>query len=187
MKRRLWTMVGAIATAVVALGVLAPAGRRGRPALLRAALGIAAGADRSGARLSRPAGGRPNGPAQLLRSPRLRLRRGGGRRRGPVRPAGDADRRRRARSRCAAARFSRSRSTRRPTTSMAARPSAPRDPSRARGGARFRTFRQVASGGSFEGYTTVGLGVRARLPFRMFVLRGPGSGSRLVIDVAHRW
>jgi hypothetical protein len=29
--------------------------------------------------------------------------------------------------------------------------------------------------------------VRARLPFRVFVLRGPGSGSRLVIDVAHRW
>ena len=51
----------------------------------------------------------------------------------------------------------------------------------------FDTFRQVASGGSFEGYTTVGLGVRARLPFRTFVLPGPGAGSRLVIDVAHRW
>jgi hypothetical protein len=53
---------------------------------------------------------------------------------------------------------------------------------------RFTTFRQVADAGSFEGNTTVGLGVRARLPFRVFTLDGPGTGgSRLVIDVAHRW
>lgn len=51
----------------------------------------------------------------------------------------------------------------------------------------YRTFRQVRWAGSFEGQTTVGLGVRARLPFRVFVLNGPGSGSRLVVDVAHRW
>jgi hypothetical protein len=51
----------------------------------------------------------------------------------------------------------------------------------------FTTFRQVAFLGTFEGQTTIGLGVRARLPFRVFVLAGPGSGSRLVIDVAHRW
>ncbi|MGH8895678.1 MAG: AMIN-like domain-containing (lipo)protein [Egibacteraceae bacterium] len=51
----------------------------------------------------------------------------------------------------------------------------------------FRTFRQVAGAGSFEGYTAVGLGVRGRLPFRVFTLAGPGAGSRLVIDVAHRW
>jgi hypothetical protein len=51
----------------------------------------------------------------------------------------------------------------------------------------FRTFRQVYFDGTFEGYTTVGLGVRARLPFRVFLLAGPGNGSRLVIDVAHRW
>ncbi len=51
----------------------------------------------------------------------------------------------------------------------------------------YRTFRQAAWGGSFEGYTTVGLGVRARLPFRVFTLDGPGTGSRLVIDVAHQW
>lgn len=51
----------------------------------------------------------------------------------------------------------------------------------------FGTFRQVASGGSFEGDTTFGLGVRARLPFRVFVVRGPGSTSRLVVDVSHRW
>jgi hypothetical protein len=51
----------------------------------------------------------------------------------------------------------------------------------------FRTLRQVAHAGSFEGQTTLGAGVRARLPFRVFTLAGPGSGSRLVIDVAHRW
>lgn len=48
----------------------------------------------------------------------------------------------------------------------------------------WKTFRQVASGGSFEGYTTIGLGVRARLPFRVFTLTDPG---RIVIDVAHQW
>ena len=46
----------------------------------------------------------------------------------------------------------------------------------------FPTLRQVASGGSFEGYTTVGVGVRARLPFRVF-----RSGTHLVVDVAHHW
>jgi hypothetical protein len=51
----------------------------------------------------------------------------------------------------------------------------------------WRTFRQAAWAGSFEGQTTIGLGVRARLPFRVFALDGPGSGSRLVVDVAHRW
>lgn len=51
----------------------------------------------------------------------------------------------------------------------------------------YTTFRQIALAGSFEGRTTIGLGVRARLPFRVFVLGGPGPDSRLVIDVAHRW
>jgi hypothetical protein len=54
----------------------------------------------------------------------------------------------------------------------------------------FRTFRQVAWGGSFEGQTTIGLGVRARLPFRVTVLDGsPGhpTGARVLIDVAHAW
>jgi hypothetical protein len=51
----------------------------------------------------------------------------------------------------------------------------------------FRTFEQVAWGGSFEGKTTIGLGVRARLPFRVLTLEGPGSGSRLIVDVAHFW
>lgn len=51
----------------------------------------------------------------------------------------------------------------------------------------FQTFRDVVFAGTFEGETTIGLGVRARLPFRVFTLAGPGSGTRLVIDVAHRW
>ncbi len=51
----------------------------------------------------------------------------------------------------------------------------------------YRTFREVAFAGSFEGQSTIGLGVRARLPFRVFTLPGPGNGSRLVIDVGHRW
>jgi hypothetical protein len=51
----------------------------------------------------------------------------------------------------------------------------------------YRTFRQVVLAGSFEGYTTLGIGVRARLPYRVFTLDGPGTSSRLVVDVAHRW
>jgi hypothetical protein len=46
----------------------------------------------------------------------------------------------------------------------------------------YQTFRQVAWAGSWEGTTMVGLGVRARLPFRVFTLPG-----QVVIDVAHRW
>ena len=62
------------------------------------------------------------------------------------------------------------------------------DPSHVADVAGFRTFRQVASGGSFEGVTVLGLGVRARLPFRVFVLDGPTSSQkRLVVDVAHLW
>ena len=51
----------------------------------------------------------------------------------------------------------------------------------------YRTFRQLAFAGSFEGQTTFGLGLRARLPMRAFVLSGPDDGQRLVIDVAHSW
>jgi hypothetical protein len=51
----------------------------------------------------------------------------------------------------------------------------------------YRTFRDLRWAGGFEGSSTVGLGVRARLPFRVHVVPGPGSGSRLVVDVAHRW
>ena len=51
----------------------------------------------------------------------------------------------------------------------------------------FRTFRQVYWGGTFEGTTTMGIGVRGRLPFRVNVVPGPGERTRLVIDVAHSW
>jgi hypothetical protein len=47
----------------------------------------------------------------------------------------------------------------------------------------WQTFRQVVLMGGID----VLLGLRARLPFRVFYLDGPGAGSRLVIDVAHRW
>ena len=66
----------------------------------------------------------------------------------------------------------------------------PRNPREAVTVSGFRTFRQVAWLGSFEGRSTVGVGMRARLPFRVFVLDGPpGSGRdvRFVVDVAHRW
>jgi hypothetical protein len=51
----------------------------------------------------------------------------------------------------------------------------------------YDTLRDVVFGGSFEGYTSFAVGVRARLPYRVFVLSGPGTRSRIVLDVAHRW
>ncbi|WP_258725582.1 AMIN-like domain-containing (lipo)protein [Cellulomonas sp. NS3] len=64
---------------------------------------------------------------------------------------------------------------------------APANPSEVRDVTGYQTFRQVVWAGTFEGHTSLGLGVRARLPFRAFELAGPGSGSRIVVDVAHRW
>ena len=64
---------------------------------------------------------------------------------------------------------------------------APVHPVEAENVAGYGTFRQVAWGGSFEGQSAIGLGVRARLPFRVMVLDGPGDDARLVIDVAHSW
>jgi hypothetical protein len=63
----------------------------------------------------------------------------------------------------------------------------PADPNELSNVSGYQTFRQVAWAGSFEGYSSLGLGVRARLPFRVFTLEGPDAGSRLVIDVAHFW
>jgi hypothetical protein len=51
----------------------------------------------------------------------------------------------------------------------------------------YATFRQLVFAGTFEGVSEFGVGVRARLPFRVFVLAGPGTSSRVVMDVAHRW
>ena len=45
-----------------------------------------------------------------------------------------------------------------------------------------RTFRQVAWANSFQGLTSAGLGVRARLPVRAFTLP-----DHLVVDIAHAW
>lgn len=65
----------------------------------------------------------------------------------------------------------------------------PPSPTEVVGVSGFRTFRQVAWAGSFEGQTTLGVGVRARLPFRVFVLPGSPSDhhARVVVDVAHHW
>lgn len=46
----------------------------------------------------------------------------------------------------------------------------------------FETFRVAKYGGSFEGRTTIALGVRARLPMRVTTL-----DDRIILDVAHRW
>jgi hypothetical protein len=51
----------------------------------------------------------------------------------------------------------------------------------------YRTFRQAAWAGSYEGQTTIGLGVRAKLPMRVFVLNDADGRRRVVVDVAHRW
>ncbi|MEU6085102.1 hypothetical protein [Streptomyces sp. NPDC047108] len=46
----------------------------------------------------------------------------------------------------------------------------------------YKTFKDARFATSFEGDTQIGLGVRARLPFRVMQ-----TGDRLVIDVAHSW
>jgi hypothetical protein len=46
----------------------------------------------------------------------------------------------------------------------------------------YRTFRDARFAGSFEGDTQIGLGVRARLPFRVTQL-----SDRVIVDVAHNW
>ncbi|WP_184598882.1 AMIN-like domain-containing (lipo)protein [Streptomyces violarus] len=46
----------------------------------------------------------------------------------------------------------------------------------------YRTFRDTRFAGSFEGETQIGLGLRARLPFRVLQL-----DDRIIVDVAHSW
>lgn len=48
----------------------------------------------------------------------------------------------------------------------------------------YPVLRSITYGGSFEGYTLYGVGVRARLPFEVAALQNPG---RLVINVARTW
>ena len=50
----------------------------------------------------------------------------------------------------------------------------------------FDVFRQVAFAGSFEGDSTFGMGVRSRLPFRVFAVQD-GPQGKLVVDVARGW
>ncbi|TJZ44569.1 hypothetical protein FCH28_30020 [Streptomyces piniterrae] len=46
----------------------------------------------------------------------------------------------------------------------------------------YKTFKDTKFGASFEGQTQVGLGLRAKLPFRVLQ-----SGDQLIVDVAHSW
>jgi hypothetical protein len=63
---------------------------------------------------------------------------------------------------------------------------APRNKSEVVNVSGYTTFRQVVWAGSFEGYSSLGIGVRARLPFRVFTVQD-ATTSRVVIDVAHHW
>jgi hypothetical protein len=49
----------------------------------------------------------------------------------------------------------------------------------------FAEFRQVAGLGSFEGITSIGLGLAATAPFRVLEFRNASNHVELVIDVAH--
>lgn len=51
----------------------------------------------------------------------------------------------------------------------------------------YRTFRQVAWAGSFEGASTFGVGVRARLPFRVSTWQSTATSGVVILDVAHGW
>jgi hypothetical protein len=61
----------------------------------------------------------------------------------------------------------------------------PADPAHVVDVSGYAAFRQVAWAGSYEGYSTLGVGVRRGLPFRVLVLPGPGRHTRIVVDVAH--
>ena len=67
----------------------------------------------------------------------------------------------------------------------------PADPARLVDVTGYRTLRQVAWADNFEAdsTSTIGIGVRARLPMRAFLLPSASQffGQRLVIDIAHHW
>lgn len=46
----------------------------------------------------------------------------------------------------------------------------------------YQTFKSAKFAGSFEGQSTIDLGVRALLPFRVLKL-----DDRIVVDIAHKW
>jgi hypothetical protein len=54
-------------------------------------------------------------------------------------------------------------------------------------GSGYPSLQQVVFAGSFEGYATFGVGVRARLPFRMSIVDGLEPRSRIVLEVGHTW
>lgn len=75
-----------------------------------------------------------------------------------------------------------------PAHDLAGRPTyLPRDDSDLVPVTGYRTFDQTAWVGSSETETTLGLGVRARLPMRAFLLPVVDGGRRVVVDVAHHW
>jgi len=49
----------------------------------------------------------------------------------------------------------------------------------------FAVFRQVTGLGSFEGITSMGIGLAAKTPFRLLEFRNSARKFELVIDVAH--
>ena len=48
-------------------------------------------------------------------------------------------------------------------------------------------FKQIAYGSSFEGQTQFFIGLRGRLPMKVFVLNNTDGGQRRVIDVDNSW
>ena len=74
-----------------------------------------------------------------------------------------------------------------PAYDSAGRPTyAPKNPSEIVNVTGYSAFRQVVWLGSYEGYSDLGIGVRARTPFRVFTM-SDATTSRVVIDVAHNW
>ncbi|MGW1075275.1 AMIN-like domain-containing (lipo)protein [Streptomyces sp. NPDC002537] len=69
-----------------------------------------------------------------------------------------------------------------PTTGLRTYPGRVGEPLRGVDVSGYQTFRDTRYASSFEGDTQIGLGVRARLPFRVFQW-----GNHLVVDVAHTW
>ncbi len=50
----------------------------------------------------------------------------------------------------------------------------------------FASFRQIAGLGSFEGITSIGIGLKAKTPFRVLEYKNAAHKFVLVVDVAHR-